>query len=86
MARFRFHKGSLADSLMTETEVNSLSDITGERIRKVFGFDDDFIDFKCEYYGADSRPEGYPVTYIVTALYMGTGQRLPLGFSDTMLE
>ena len=86
MARFRFHRGSLAESLATEIEVNSLSDITGEGIKGVYGLNNKFIDFKCEYYGADSRSEGYPSTYIVTALYMGTGQRVPLGFSDSMLE
>lgn len=85
MARFRYHRGSLADSLATEIQVNSLQDIeddfnsTCERIFQV-------SKLECEFYGNDYRAAGYPVTYIITIEYAHNGERYPLGFSDEFLS
>lgn len=80
MARFRFHRGTLKESLKTEMQVDSLTDIAR-------GLDSDIWDtnnLTCEYYGKDNRTDGYPDTYIVTGIYLG--RRVPIGFSDEMLR
>lgn len=76
MARFRFHKGSLADSLATEIQVNSLREIPRDWWEEG--------SLTCEYYGKDNRTDGYPDTYIVTGIYRG--RRVPVGFSDGPLR
>ena len=41
---------------------------------------------QCEFYAADVRPSGYPLTFIVNAEYAHDGKRYPLGFSDELLS
>ena len=84
MARFRFHRGSLADSLTTEIKVDGLKElevVANETYRGLF----QVKDLECRYYGIDSRPQGYPMTHIVTATHLPDGIRYPLGFSDSLL-
>lgn len=85
MARFRFHRYTLAESLETEIQVNSLKELMDYynsrehlflRITKL----------KCKYYGRDDRPGGYPLTYIVMVEYAHEEGEYPLGFSDEPLE
>lgn len=80
MARFRFHKGSLADSLATEIQVDSLQEIMLE----IYEDGWEAGSLTCEYYGKDDRTDGYPDTYIVTGTYRG--RRVPVGFSDGPLR
>lgn len=84
MARFRFQMGSLADSKATEIEVNSLQELMDYYNSEVHRF---FraTKLKCEYYGADDRPGGYPLTYIVMVEYIHKDGEYPLGFSDELL-
>ena len=85
MARFRFHRGSLADSKATEIQVNSLKEL-----EKFVNLHSDSVfkisNLKCEYYGYDNRPGGYPMTHIVTCEYAHMTGRYPLGFSDELLS
>lgn len=85
MARFRFHRGSLADSKATEIEVNSLQELMDYynshadeifRIKKL----------SCEYYSRDDRPDGYPLTYMVMCEYAHGSDEYLLGFSDELLS
>lgn len=80
MARFRFHRGTLKESLKTEMQVDSLTDIAR-------GLDSDIWDtnsLTCEYYGRDNRRDGYPQTYIICGECIG--QVVPIGFSDELLK
>lgn len=77
MARFRYHRQLLIDSLSTEIKVNSLEDIA-----KDMGFPD--AKLHCEFYSNDVRPLGYKETYIVTGKRWG--ETIVIGFSDSMLE
>ena len=85
MARFRFHRGSLADSKATEIEVNSLQElmdyynIHADEIFRI-------TKLSCEYYGRDDRPNGYPLTYMVKCVYAHDSGEYPLGFSDELLK
>ena len=85
MARFRFHRGSLADSKATEIEVGSLQELMDYYNNEVHRF---FraTKLKCKYYGTDDRPGGYPMTHIVTCEYAHMTGRYPLGFSDSLLR
>ena len=76
MARFRYHRGNIYDSLATEIKVNCLKDIAKDMV---------FPDAKlhCEFYCNDSREIGYKETYIVTG--KRCGQTIVIGFSDSML-
>lgn len=49
MARFRYHRGSLAESLSTEIQANNLQDIATD-----MGFPDAIL--RCEFYSEDLRP------------------------------
>lgn len=85
MARFRFHRYTLAKSLETEIEVSSLQELMDYYNNEVHRF---FraTKLKCNYYGTDYRPGGYPLTYIVTAEYIHKDGEYPLGFSDELLD
>lgn len=85
MARFRFHRGSLADSKATEIEVNSLKELMdyyNSHADEIFRI----TKLSCEYYGRDDRPNGYPLTYIVKCVYAHESGEYPLGFSDELLS
>ena len=85
MARFRFHRGSLADSKATEIEVNSLQELMdyyNSHADEIFRI----TKLSCEYYGRDDRPNGYPLTYMVKCVYAHESGEYPLGFSDKLLE
>lgn len=84
MARFRFQMGSLADSKATEIEVGSLQELMDYYNSEVHRF---FraTKLKCEYYGTDDRPGGYPLTYMVKCEYAHESGEYPLGFSDELL-
>ena len=85
MARFRFHRGSLADSKATEIEVNSLQelmDYCNSHADEIFRI----TKLSCEYYGRDDRPNGYPLTYMVKCVYAHDSGEYPLGFSDELLS
>lgn len=85
MARFRFHRGSLADSKATEIEVNSLQELMDYyniHADKIFRI----TRLSCEYYGRDDRPNGYPLTYMVKCVYAHDSGEYPLGFSDELLK
>lgn len=85
MARFRFHRGSLADSKATEIEVNSLKELMdyyNSHADKIFRI----TKLSCEYYGRDDRPNGYPLTYMVKCVYAHDSGEYPLGFSDELLK
>lgn len=77
MARFRYHRQLLIDSLATEIKVNCLKDIA-----KDMGFPN--AELHCEFYSNDTRPLGYKETYIVTGKRWG--ETVVIGFSDSMLE
>lgn len=84
MARFRFHRGSLAEGKETEIEVNSLQELMdyyNSRTHQIFRI----TNIKCEYYGRDNRPGGYPLTYMVKCEYAHESGEYPLGFSDELL-
>ena len=84
MARFRYHRGSLEDSLATEMQVNNLQDIENDcnsNYECIFRVSN----LQCEFYSTDYRPAGYPLTYIVTGEYAHNGKRYPIGFSDELL-
>ena len=84
MARFRFHRGSLADSKATEIEVNSLQELMdyyNSHADEIFRI----TKLSCEYYSRDDRPGGYPMTYIVMVEYAHESGEYPLGFSDELL-
>lgn len=88
MARFRFHRGRLAESLATQISVKNLKDVEKAyndglpenspfRIKNLI----------CSYYGKDDRQGAYPETYLITAEdYYGGIERCVLGMSDAMLE
>lgn len=84
MARFRFHRQLLADSKETEIEVNSL-----QELQDYYNYHSDWIfrvtKLSCKFYGKDDRPGGYPMTYIVMAMYAHESGEYPLGFSDQLL-
>lgn len=85
MARFRYHRGSLADSLATEINVSSLQDVEDDcnaECEHCF----QVKNLKCEFYSNDYRAAGYPVTYIITGEYAHNGKRYPIGFSDELLS
>lgn len=85
MARFRFHRGSLADSKATEIEVNSLQELMdyyNSHADEIFRI----TRLSCEYYGRDDRPNGYPLTYMVKCVYAHDSGEYPLGFSDELLR
>ena len=85
MARFRFHRGSLADSKATEIEVNSLKELMdyyNSHADEIFRI----TKLSCEYYGRDDRPNGYPLTYMVKCVYAHDSVEYPLGFSDELLS
>lgn len=84
MARFRFHRGNLKESKATEIKIDSLKEleeVANAAYKGVF----QVKDLACHYYGMDSRPQGYPMTHIVTAIHLPDGIRYPLGFSDEFL-
>lgn len=85
MARFRFHRGSLADSKATEIVINSLAELEGF-VNIHSDSDFEISNLQCEYYGYDYRPGGYPMTHIVTCEYAHLTGRYPLGFSDSLLS
>lgn len=85
MSRFRFHRGSLADSKATEIEVNSLQELMdyyNSHADEIFRI----TKLSCEYYGRDDRPNGYPLTYMVKCVYAHDSGEYPLGFSDELLK
>lgn len=85
MARFRFHRGSLADSKATEIVINSLAELeefVNMHADSVFKISN----LKCEYYCYDNRPGCYPMTHIVTCEYAHETGLYPLGFSDELLS
>lgn len=85
MARFRFHRYTLAESLETEINVSSLQELMdyyNSRSHQIFRI----TKLKCEYYGRDNRPGGYPLTYMVKCEYAHESGEYPLGFSDELLE
>lgn len=85
MARFRYHRGSLADSLATEIQVNSLQDIEDDCNKEcecIFSVSN----LECEFYSNDYRAAGYPLTYIVTGESAHDGKRYTIGFSDEILS
>lgn len=85
MARFRFHRYTLAESLETEIEVSNLQELMdyyNSRSHQIFRI----TKLKCEYYGHDDRPGGYPLTYMVKCEYAHESGEYPLGFSDELLE
>ena len=85
MSRFRFHRGSLADSKATEIEVNSLQELMdyyNSHADEIFRI----TRLSCEYYGKDDRPNGYPLTYMVKCVYAHDSGEYPLGFSDELLS
>lgn len=84
MARFRYHRGSLADSLATEIQVNSLQDVEDD-CNSTYECIFQVSKLECEFYCNDYRAAGYPVTYIVTVEYAHNGKRYPIGFSDELL-
>ena len=80
MARFRFHRGTLKESLKTEIHVDCMMDIALELDPNIW----DIHSLTCEYYGRDNRRDGYPQTYIICGECIG--QIVPIGFSDEMLR
>lgn len=85
MARFRFHRYTLAESLETEIEVDSLKELMdyyNSRTHQIFRI----TKLKCEYYGRDNRPGGYSLTYMVKCEYAHESGEYPLGFSDELLD
>lgn len=85
MARFRFHRYTLAESLETGIKVDSLKELMDYYNSEVHRF---FRATKliCKYYGIDDRPGGYPQTYIVIAEYVHKDGEYPLGFSDELIK
>ena len=77
-ARFRFHRGTLEESLSTEVTVESLSDIEA-----LLGPEWEKDGLMCRMYCRDDRDGGYPYTYVVTGSV--GGHRLPVGFCDAQL-
>lgn len=86
MAKFRFHRGGLDESLKTEIEVKSLSDVEIASDKTLMG--EYLQDFKCRYYGEDKRNIGYDNTYIITAYctYVNVNADVVIGFSNQMLD
>lgn len=85
MARFRFHRGSLAESKATEIEVGSLQELMdyyNSHADEIFRI----IKLSCEYHSRDDRPNGYPLTYMVKCEYAHESGEYPLGFSDELLR
>lgn len=85
MARFRFHRGSLADSKATEIEVNSLQELMdyyNSHADEIFRI----TKLSCEYYSQDDRPGGYLLTYMVKCEFAHESGEYPLGFSDELLR
>lgn len=85
MARFRFHRYTLAESLETEINVSSLQELMdyyNSHADEIFRI----TKLRCEYYSRDDRPGGYPMTYIVMAEYAHESGEYPLGFSDELLR
>lgn len=88
MARFRFHRGGLAESLATQIKVRNLKDVE-KASNGQYPKESPFIvkDLKCEYYGKDDRQGAYPQTYLITARNeYEPRERFVLGMSDAMLE
>lgn len=79
MARFRFHRGTLKESLKTEIEVSSLKDVAHELDLDIW----DASSLTCSFYGLDKRRDGYPQTYVVCGECVG--QIVPIGFCDEMI-
>lgn len=88
MARFRFDREMLAESLATQIRVKNLEDVEKAynhalpenspfRIRGL----------ECKYYCKDDRQGAYPQTYLITAENgFKPQERFVLGMSDAMLE
>lgn len=84
MARFRFHRYTLAESLETEINVGSLQELMdyyNSHADEIFRI----TKLSCEYYSRDDRPNGYPLTYMVKCEYAHESGEYPLGFSDELL-
>lgn len=88
MARFRFDREMLAESLATQIRVKNLKDVEKAynhtlpenspfRIRGL----------ECGYYCKDDRQGAYPETYLITAVNgHNRAERFVIGMSDSQLE
>ena len=88
MARFRFDREMLAESLATQIRVKNLKDVEKAynhalpenspfRIRGL----------ECKYYCKDDRQGAYPETYLITAENdYDRAERFVIGMSDSQLE
>lgn len=88
MARFRYNRGGLEESLATQIKVNSLKDIEkgyNGSLPKNSPFRIKALE--CKYYCRDDRQGAYPQTYLITAKNeRNPNERFVLGMSDAMLE
>lgn len=77
--RFRFHRGSLEESLQTVREVQSLDDVRELLVREVgLSLLPEHFKLTCRYYTHDKRIDWQ--TWIVL------NDGLPVGFSDGELK
>lgn len=82
MALFRLHRGGLAESLETVTQVASLNEVQEYCNYPALGWLP--TDLECSFYSHDKRLNDWYDTYIVTGIVQN--QRVVLGFSNEEIK
>lgn len=82
MALFRLHRGGLAESLETVTQVASLNEVQEYCNYPALGWLP--TDLECRFYAHDKRMDAWNDTYIITGTIQG--QRVVMGFSNEELK
>lgn len=85
MARFRYHRYTLEESLKTEIQVNSLKELK-ERFNNSHDVFPKIKTLRCFFYCKDDRIHGYENTFMVMVRYENDKEEYPLGFSDEQLN
>ena len=88
MARFRFDREMMAESLATQIRVKNLKDVE-KAYNHALPVNSPFRirDLECKYYCKDDRQGAYPETYLITAVNgYNLAERFVIGMSDSQLE
>ena len=88
MARFRFDREMLAESLATQIRVKNLKDVE-KAYNHALPENSPFRikNLECRYYCKDDRQGAYPETYLITAVNgHDPAERFVIGMSDSQLE
>lgn len=84
MVKFRLHRGMLADSMKTLTEINSIDDIRAIVEQDYRGFDMPVREIKIDRYAYDRRIDWD--THIVTAKFHIDPRTYVIGFTNGMIQ